>query len=259
VEFIFFGADMKEDKQPGLDKVMPTESGLILKDVAGLRLQLKRRLENLGGYDAVKVGPYRVLPGATVLVTDPAVNLALQFTDELATQIKLEFKMGSSIDTTSRFVGVASLATFGPPATTVFYPKASALPIVKPALDVYGCEPYSVDRVPGVKAGFVLLVRRGLCTFQIKSHRAAMAGARALLVSSFDEVEFMPAADDETESGLVATLLISNSTGVELERSFRLAEDRGKGEMMWAVWAPEQKPRPFVVNGHRILNAVVAV
>jgi hypothetical protein len=269
VEFVFVGSDKKEDTQPGLDKVMPTEYGLILKDVAGLRLRLKRRLEDLGGYDVVKVGPYRVQPRATVLVTDPAVILAIHFTDA-TTQLNLEFSMGSSSaldvsDATAasrRFVAQASLATFGPPVMAVFHADAPSLPVVRPAGDVYGCEPYSVDlpsAKPGTeKNGFVLLVRRGLCTFQAKSHRAAMAGAKALLVSSIDDETFMPAPDDETGSALVATVLVANSTGEELERSLRLAEDRGKGEAVWVGWAEEQEPRPFVVNGHRILNAIVA-
>jgi mannosidase alpha-like ER degradation enhancer 1 len=277
--------DRKEDTLPGLDKVAPTGSGgLVVKDVSGLRLQLKRRLEERDGYDVVKVGPHRIVPGATVTITDPTVLLALRMSDG-ATRLDLEFSLESSAGgdaSKSNFSAVVSPASFGPPATALFGPHArDALLIVKPDSNVYGCEPYSVD-LDSVRGGgggnsgrrrrrleedgFVLLVRRGMCTFQVKSHWAAMAGAKALLVSFNDEELFTPGADDaEADIGLVATMLLTKSTGDELERYLDLAAERDKEEgeggeaevlVRWAE-KEQREARTLVVNGHRILNAIV--
>ncbi|GEM11334.1 ER degradation enhancer, mannosidase alpha-like 1, glycoside hydrolase family 47 protein [Rhodotorula toruloides] len=126
-----------------------------------------------------------------------------------------------------------------PSGLTPFMLDGPPLPLVVPSFDPYGCSPLA----PPPSTPALALLRRGHCSFALKSHNAALSSyAGVVLLSSplpSDSDEqgdgFVVPSADESEEGdkvmksLVPLVLVANSTGVGLEGLVRSVHARGGG------------------------------
>lgn len=200
------------------------------------------------------MGPYRVPPGSFVLLRDPAVLALVAPPPVRKVLLKIE-----SNRKTLRLPGFAS--SFGPSVASVAAPTKSfalnqrALPLViSPPPFHFGCEPY--QDVAAI-SGKVLLLRRGLCSFAVKSNMGALGGAKAIIVvNGAGEEDVAPSASgDEVEPGsklkaLVPLVLVGNTTGAALVEL--LAEGHVATIKLEASIADEIEP--IVLGGYTVLN-----
>ncbi|CAJ0833793.1 21767_t:CDS:10 [Entrophospora sp. SA101] len=68
----------------------------------------------------------------------------------------------------------------------------------------------------------VLLVKRGDCEFVTKVLNAQLAGAKAVIVSSNDNILFQPASQPQTDSSsiFIPCVLVTKESGIEMEKYF---------------------------------------
>ncbi|KAM0748164.1 hypothetical protein T439DRAFT_382639 [Meredithblackwellia eburnea MCA 4105] len=219
-------------------------------------------------------------------------------------------------DDSTTLIVPALAASFGPSIASAGASRGS-FAFSQPALPVrvtgyqFGCEPHH-DLLPVISPsptpssigqklvnavvessgprsaldGQVIILRRGMCSFARKSHLAALAGAKAVIVvnNSDDEAKMVvPSADGEEDMDmmkvLVPLVLVSNSTGATLDRILRLSSsvgigiETGEGEggvasdgeaaktTVAATVRPEEAKtmgvEPIVLGGYTVLNVLL--
>lgn len=220
----------------------------------------------------VAVATYRVPSGSNVIITDAwAVHALTPVVDARASGIRVSLGQHSLDLPVIR-------AAFGP---DVLASSASTFALSGPFLELRRApranENACAAFVPQDVAGAVVLVRRGLCTFQEKATRAAEAGAMGVIVSNDEEALFIPTADETAGTGgdgtepdrpLVPLLLAANSSGIRLERLLDMvrnasaagAQAGAQTEAVKVKVVPAPPPQPGVVeiNGYRLMNVVLA-
>ncbi|BGP20642.1 hypothetical protein JCM10213v2_008805 [Rhodosporidiobolus nylandii] len=144
-----------------------------------------------------------------------------------------------------------SLASHAAEALSPFTLDGEPLPLLLPPFSPYGSQPSAPaprDPIPP----HLLLLRRGHCSFALKSHFAALSGASGVvLVSSPTELDNDPtgegfivpsaeAADEaeETMKALVPLVLVGNATGARLEAMARRA---GEGNVRLPLEGHEER------------------
>lgn len=129
-----------------------------------------------------------------------------------------------------------------PPPMIPFMLDGPAMSLVLPRFDPYGCEPHHPPATGSsnqLDRPHILLLHRGHCSFALKAHYAALAGAKGVVVVSHpsptDEPDaqnlggfVVPGADaaeeaEDTMRALVPLVLVANSTGQALEDLVRRA------------------------------------
>lgn len=217
------------------------------------------------GYYVSRIGPVSVPAGAHVVIRDQAVVASIP---PVVADTKIYLRataeqpaVASATDTPDpdtlhpRSLEIPALAaSFGPsithrspdavpPGATPFMLDGPAFPLVLPRFDQFGCEPPPPRPSPSSAATapppYLLLLHRGHCSFATKSHHAALAGARGVVVISHptavDDAEaharggfVVPGADpaeeeEETMQELVPLVLVANATGQALDEMVQAA------------------------------------
>lgn len=265
--------DAPEDKSPSLAKVRPTESGWEIRDVTGLRLSVRWRLDG-AGYEAATIGPHRVRPGQDVLISDPRMRGYVAAAAAPAQDVvRLRFFLrkearpllevwGAAAGFGRRFAAslsdspeASAQRPFVPPAPQVWEPFAQ-LPVWHTKSD--GCAPLAS---PGPN-GTVYLVHRGGCDFSEKAaHVAAAGGAGVLFLDTQEGELFKPASGrgaDEAHS--VAAALIDRQSGHTLEKFLNVFGQGGLTVLFEDnrhVSAETPAEGGMSVNGHDIVNVRV--
>lgn len=240
---------------------------MVIHSVTGLRLLLTPMPYGSDGYSISRIGPINVPSGAHVVIRDQAVVSTVPAIQPV-TKIRLEARskpiatedsLASSAEgepDESRYPAQLDIpalaASFGPsivyrppealpPGAKPFMLDGPPLPLRLPRFDILGCEPPSPSPAEGTeREPHLLLLHRGHCSFALKSHHAALAGAKGVIVISHptptDDEEghnlggfVVPGAEateesDETMEALVPLVLVANSTGQALEGLVRRAE-----------------------------------
>ncbi|KWU45242.1 hypothetical protein RHOSPDRAFT_28872 [Rhodotorula sp. JG-1b] len=247
IELLFAAAGAKEVVSPSSSQVAPHPSGngdVVVNDINGLRFILTPLPYGADGYSAVIASIPPVVPVEKIYLM---ANLTITSDSGLE---------NPSLETGASPSGLyvpALAASFGP---SVAYRSPEAIPLamipfmldgpamtlVLPRFDPYGCEPHhppptgSSDQL---EPPHILLLHRGHCSFALKAHYAALAGAKGVVVVSHpsptDEPDaqnlggfVVPGADaaeeaEDTMRALVPLVLVANSTGQALEDLVRRA------------------------------------
>lgn len=266
--------DAPEDKSPSLDKVRQTEAGWEIRDVSGLRLTVRWRLDG-AGYEAATIGPHRVRSGQAVLITDPRMRGYIASAAAPAPDVvRLRFFLkkeparpllevwGAAAGFGRRFA--ASLADspdssaqrpFVPAAPGVWEPFAQ-LPVWHAKGNA--CAPLAS---PGPN-GTVYLVPRGGCDFSEKAaHVAAAGGAGVLFLDTQDGELFKPASGNGAEQAQnIAAALVDKQSGHTLEKFLNVFGQGGLSvlyEDNRHVSAETASEGGMSVNGYDIVNVRV--
>ena len=214
------------------------------------------------GYSVSRIGPVTVPSGAFVVIRDQAVIASIPPVvpvEKIYLMANLTITSDSGLENPSLETGAspsglyvpALAASFGP---SVAYRSPEAIPLamipfmldgpamtlVLPRFDPYGCEPHHPPPTgSSIIEPHILLLHRGHCSFALKAHYAALAGAKGVVVVSHpsptDEPDaqnlggfVVPGADaaeeaEDTMRALVPLVLVANSTGQALEDLVRRA------------------------------------
>lgn len=255
---------------PEPSQVSPHPSGngdVVVNVIGGLRFILTPLPYGTDGYLVTRIGPVNVPPGAYVVIRDQAVVASvppilpvekiylMANLTRVSSDSSVELLASSSSESEGKedLAGLympALAASFGPsvahrsaeaiaPNTTPFMLDGPAFPLTLPRFDPYGCEPYQRNPNPGNGAPHLVLLHRGQCSFALKSHHAAMAGARGVILVSHPSATDGPTAqdsdgfvvpgadpseeDEDTMRALVPLVLVANTTGQALEDLVRQA------------------------------------
>lgn len=277
LSLLFAEGDQKEDSSPSLSKVRPdfANNSYHIRQISGLRIQITRRVDDTGGYDITRIGPYRISSSSTVYISDPAVVLALNpkafvppegasFLDRQDdARVDLVFRES---DGTEFLRTAAAKAAFGPDflhavrslATDESPEEGSSLRVsLLPDDNLNACAPVVLSY--GSEAGeaaTVAVALRGNCTFVRKMQNAMQAGAAALLVLSDEEELLVPSADSDELAAmprLIPVALLPKSSSDRLLRHLRLQQPGNSSDTTTAYsrftlsilgHAPEQKTAP---------------
>lgn len=266
--------DAPEDKSPSLDKVRQTEEGWEIRDVSGLRLTVRWRLDGTG-YEAATIGPHRVRSGQAVVITDPRMRGYIAAAAAPAQDlVRLRFFLkkeptrplleiwGAAAGFGRRFA--ASLADspdssaqrpFIPTELGVWEPFAQ-MPVWQAKTDA--CTPITS---PGPN-GTVYLVPRGGCDFSQKAANiAAVGGAGVLFVDTQEGDLFKPARRIGAEHAQhIAAALIDKQSGSTLEKFLNVFGQGGLSvlyEDNRHVSAETATEGGMSVNGYDIVNVRV--
>lgn len=291
------GQSVKEDFSPGLDKLEPVADGYIVYEVAGIRTHLRSRLDGKG-VEITKLASHVVRPGQKVYVKDPKVHAPAQDSaaepepTERPLDVHLAFSVTNIDSVKDTWAGlgtvlqdllelkvVAWTATFAGDPTARgsralrFGQGSSPLVVVREPDNVFGCEPYPAKAIP---QNAVILVQRGGCTFAEKLDEASLAGAAGVIVVNVDDTPLNPSADQE-ESYVwdgtlddVALVVVNQSTGQAVVRLLDLMAQFSDTHVTVRVdeertAVPEENPSPkegpilLYINGHPVMNAILAV
>lgn len=268
---LLFGPENgSEDTSPSINKVqpLPDHNAFLIRSIQGLRMQITRRLDERGGYDVTKIGHHRIPSSSVVLVSDPAVMLALrpdyvlkgagQGIVDASAIVNLNF-MTSETSLTAR----GAKAGFGPAVDTAppdLFPMA--LFDITATDNAQAC---STIKAPRDQLGnYALIAKRGSCTFVNKMRNAAQAGAAAIIVLSEEEDVLVPSADPVELVGIpkpIPLVLLPRSEGNKLLSA--LATSNGMA-MLDSVQLSsggtaqsvidDLADTPVVVNGHHLVN-----
>lgn len=266
--------DAPEDKSPSVDKVRQTEAGWEIRDVSGLRLTVRWRLDGTG-YEVATIGPHRVRTGQEVLISDPRMRGYIASAAAPAPDVvRLRFYLKK--EPTRPLIELwAAAAGFGRRFTSSLAdsPEASAQrPFVPSAPRAW--EPFAQMSVwharsdacapitnPGPN-GTVYLVPRGGCDFSEKAANVAAVGGAGVLFLDTQEGElFKPASGHGADrASNVAAALIDKQSGHTLEKFLNVF---GQGGLMVLfednrhVSAETPSEGGMSVNGYDIVNVRV--
>ncbi|GAA5871463.1 hypothetical protein JCM3774_005606 [Rhodotorula dairenensis] len=261
IELLFAAAGGLEVVSPEPSQVSPHRSGngdVVVNVINGLRFILTPLPYGNEGYLVSRIGPVSVPPGAYVVICDQAVVASIPPAlpvEKIYLMAHLTRDANSSIDplpSSSEAAGLyipALAASFGPsvayrspeaipPDLTPFMLEGPAFPLILPRFDPYGCEPYHPDPLDtGSREPHLVLLHRGRCSFALKSHHAALAGARGVVLVSHPSASDEPTAhaaggfvvpgadpseeEEDTMRALVPLVLVANTTGQALEDMVR--------------------------------------
>ena len=267
ISLLFVSSGETEDVSPSLQKVQPlkTKNGYMVRSIQGLRMQITRRMDDRGGYDITRIGPYRISSSSTVWLSDPAVILVLKpqalVNSQMsahATQVILHFRTteGQTLLTVT-----ASKSAFGPDITNI--PTDSAHLFKLPPENNQGCDAISLSED---KASTIVVAQRGTCTFVQKMKQASTAGAVALIIQSDEEESLVPSADPVEIAGVhkqIPVVLLPRAASLSLDQAFASRGAKGMrvqilrnltDEEEQANQARELLNTPVVVNGHWLVN-----
>lgn len=252
-----------EDTSPSLDKVQydAAQNSYLIRNIRGLRMQARRRLDDTGGFEVNRIGPYRITAGATILISDPTVLVALkpQALVQLEGDNYLDLAFTSQ-SASSNFTIKAAMASFGPHAyDSHLYVPLPIIDIASGSSNEHSCRPFDAVNA-------VVVARRGVCTFAVKMDRAGTAGAAAVLVLSDEEELLVPSGDDAATSAIetqIPLLLVPKSAAGLLMQALRVHKDLkmqvlpSQAEARQAAWLQEVASTPVIVNGHWLVNCKI--
>ena len=271
---LFFGSnDLPEDVSPSLEKVQPLHDrrhGYLVRSIQNLRIQITRRMDDKGGYDVTRIGPYRVASGATVHLADPTVILVLKPT------ALMRSPAASTSQVTMRFASPdgsilllpATKAAFGPDITldATFGTSHSRVWFL-PDANRRGCKAYDLPPFAASEgsrsSNVIVVVDRGECVFAQKMANAAQAGASAIIVISDEEEVIVPSANADELSAIgrhIPLVLMPMKAGMELREAHVFAEGHIVADLVkppdWAALSEDAElaNTPVIVNGHWLVN-----
>jgi mannosidase alpha-like ER degradation enhancer 1 len=268
---LLFAADnASEDMSPALSKVqpLPEQNAFLVRSIQGLRMQITRRLDDVGGYDITKIGHHRIPSSSSVLLSDPAVMLALrpdyylkaasQAVIDAAAVVDLNF-----VTSASSFIATGAKAGFGPAIDTApngFLPMA--LFDISATSNAQACN--SITTPQELLGSYALIARRGVCTFAHKMRNAAAAGASALIVLSDEDGLMIPSADPVELVGIAQPVPVVLLPKTESDKLlWALGTSGGEAMLESAVLnssnvaeveREDLAATPVVVNGHLLVN-----
>lgn len=259
ITLLFVNAGEVEDTSPSLDKVqyIAEQNRYLVRSIRGLRIQATRRLDDTGGFDVSRIGPYRLSSSTTVAISDPAVLLALKpqafFQNESDTFIQLAFSAESAHPS---FSINAAMASFGQHIYDTKLESVHLVDLTSNADNGYGCLPF-------IASNSVALVQRGNCTFASKMKTASEAGALAVLVLSDEDELLVPSAEGFELASIqkpIPLLLVPRTAAEQLQAALsagpplRMQVVSSTAEAKRAAWADELARTPVIVNGHWLFN-----
>lgn len=247
VELLFASADNVEDENPAPHKVKSLPAGLVINDVAGLRVQISKRddltdPQGLEWWEISRVARYPVATGQIVLITDKSMHEAMQTSPKVAIHLKFS-------NTCSEFLStIATLAAFGPE----FKSRDKIQLIVPPSSHAGVCEPYD-DLHEHTRHPHFVLAQRGGCTLHQKSTAAARSGASAVIVLNHDGSTFVPSSEGEDEAELIPLAMIDQQAGERVIEALKAEKVFVETQQ---VTEPQRKLEEIIVmlNGHRLSN-----
>lgn len=214
ITLLFANDSDSEDRSPSPDKVSPlkTGNGFLVKSIQGLRIQATRRMDNQGGYDITRIGPYRISSSSTIFLSDPGVLAALKpsslvamagapvVEDHIApVQVTFQFTPRSGQAITLSGVQAAFGPTFLDSVHSSTTGKLSD--VTGAAMSADGSNPFACQPIrplaneESTNTTIFVTAYRGECTFLQKMTIAAQAGATGLLVLSDEEDILVPSAE----------------------------------------------------------------
>lgn len=255
---------------PNAHKVqpLPDQNAFLVRSIQGLRLQITRRLDERGGYDITKIGHHRIPSSSTVMLSDPAVMLALrpdyimkaagQAAIDASAAVKLNF-----VTSASSLSIRGAKAAFGPGIdATPSHLLPMALFDLSDTSNAQACGP--VHAPHGVLGNYALIVRRGTCTFVQKMRNGVLAGASAILVLSDEDELLMPSADPVELVGITQPVPVVLLPKTESDKLlWALKSSQGEAMLESIQLSSDATPRldnddlaktPVVVNGHLLVN-----
>ena len=258
---MFVNVGEVEDTSPSLDKVeyIPERNVYLIRSIRGLRIQATRRLDDTGGFDVSRIGPYRVSSSASVAFSDPAVILALKpqalLQADQDASVQLAF---SDTSTNATFTLKAAMAAFGPHIREHLQDNIhSLLDLTSFSDNVYGCEAYTASSA-------AVLVRRGVCTFASKMKAASEAGAPAVLILSDEEQLLVPSAEESEVVSIptpIPLVLLPKSAADQLTRALeqtttglKMHVESSSAETASSQVANELAQTPVIINGYWMVN-----
>lgn len=273
LSLLFSPSDETEDRSPSLEKVepIPSDNAFIVYSIQGLRIQITRRLDESGGYDVTKIGPYRISSSSTVYMADPAVLTALRpdlvlkrshlATNEPATLVELHIYSDDGSVTTLQ----AAKAAFGPQIDALSNASIKAeLRDLTHGTNANACHDVTMNAQDQVITPFALIVHRGACTFVEKMRNASAAGASAVIVLNDSDELLVPSADTtELLSVHNPIPMVLLSKGAAKELAGVLTGSAGSARLQLpakaipkdALSLEEDLLRtPVVVNGYLLVN-----
>ena len=247
---------------------LPDQNAFLIRSIQGLRMQITRRLDERGGYDVTTIGHHRIPSSSTVLVSDPAVMLALrpdyilkgggQGIIDASAIVNLNF-----VTSATSLTAKGAKAGFGPSMDTAprdLFPMA--LFDITETKNAQAC---NAINAPRDKLGnYALIAKRGTCTFVHKMRNAAQAGAAAIIVLSEEEDLLVPSADPIELVGInkpIPLVLLPKSEGGKLLSA--LAASNGMAMLDSAQLSSggttqsvidDLANTPVIVNGHHLVN-----
>ncbi|GAA5982793.1 hypothetical protein JCM10908_006792 [Rhodotorula pacifica] len=282
IELLFAAAGSQEIISPEPSQVSPHPSGngdIVVNIINGLRFILTPLPYGADGYFISRIGPVNVPAGAYVVIRDQAVIASIPPVTPVE-KIYLMANLSSPGDAESSASPPAEelyptglymqalAASFGPslayrspeaipPAMIPFMIDGPPLPLTIPRFDPYGCEPYHSRPAGSAIEPHLVLLHRGHCSFALKSHHAALAGAKGVVLVSHpsptDAIDaqnlggfVVPGADaadeeEDTMRALVPLVLVANTTGQTLEDMVRRVESSQLDEPNTHATAPKQQ------------------
>ena len=223
-------------------------------------------MDDGGGYDITRIGPYRISSSSLVWLSDPAVILALRpqalantaQTALLRPYIMLRFL---SSDGTALYVANVIKSAFGPDWIDALTTPAALL--VLPESNAHACEPFLI---PERTESTVVAAHRGDCTFLHKMRQVAASGASGLIVFSDEEEMLVPSADQAEVASIkkaIPLVLMTKSEGDAFRHAH--ASSGGKDLLVQLVAdltaeeevvsrAKDLLDTPVSVNGHWLVN-----
>ncbi|ORX34541.1 glycoside hydrolase [Kockovaella imperatae] len=217
----------------------PTSGDFLLSDVSGVHMTVRWRHDNTG-YDIATIGPHRVLPGQSVIVSDPLMEGFLPMPDPAANEVEfvdthppaeviMRFSLLSGKEKQVILHAAGSTATFG----RKFAESGSnnwglgggpVRLILPPNTDPSGCQRLGRPH-KSVPEPYVFLLQRGDCTFFDKLVHAQKAGAVGVLV--YDEPPSGMAGKTLPLLAMDEAILIRPSSGEEPADLVKATENTG--------------------------------
>lgn len=255
---------------PNISKVqpLPDQNAYLIRSIQGLRLQITRRLDERGGYDITKIGHHRIPSSSIVLLSDPAVMLALRpdYVMKAASQAVIDASAVLDLD----FVTPASTVTvkgakaaFGPGLDSA---PANLLPMglfdISATNNAQACDTVLVPQ--GLLGNYALIVLRGVCTFVHKMRNAVIAGASTIIVLSDEDDLLMPSADPIELVGIAQPIPLVLLPKTESDKLLLALEKSGGEAMLHSVQRnmdtspgldkDDLAKTPVIINGHFLVN-----
>ncbi|CAB5196400.1 unnamed protein product [Rhizophagus irregularis] len=208
--------DLIYQGQEQQQQIIKYVDGLIANRLKGLKLELTKRVDKKG-YDVTKVDNYRVFPGQTFEIRDPAVkDFWVKQQTYQTSVLRVYFYNENNYNAYNYADYIAAVASFGPKIT-------GELPIrtlVSVSSSLYGCVDYNIEETKLIE-GNIIFVKRGNCTFVDKVLKAQQAGAKGIVIWSNENYLFQPASAAEKNDIWkfeIPCVLITYENGVELSR-----------------------------------------
>lgn len=229
---------------------------------------MTRRLDERGGYDITKIGHHRIPSSSTVMLSDPAVMLALRpdYIMKAAGQAVIDASAVVDLNFVTSSTSVSTRgakAAFGPGIdTTPSHLLPMALFDLSGSTNAQAC--HTVHAPRGLLGKYALIVRRGTCTFVQKMRHAVSAEASALIVLSDEDELLMPSADPIELVGIARPIPVVLLPKTESDKLlWALKASKGEAMLESILLSSDTTPRldnddlaktPVVVNGHLLVN-----